>query len=91
MFELTTEQEQNIVKALAFARELPGVRVELVGAWVWVNGNTKPHRESLKAAGFRWAPKKERWYFAGVPSSGRGRDMLSLRAKYGYELVKDEL
>jgi hypothetical protein len=25
---------------------------------VWVSGNTKPHKDDLKQAGFQWAPKK---------------------------------
>lgn len=28
----------------------------------WVSGDTKPRRELLKAMGFRWAPKKKKWY-----------------------------
>ena len=32
------------------------------GTWMWVSGNTKPHREELKRLGLRWAPKRKMWY-----------------------------
>jgi curved DNA-binding protein CbpA len=64
-----------------------GLFIEICGAWVWVSGNTKDHKEALKAAGYKWAAKKLCWYFK--PSdAGRSRSfgqfsMESIRAKYG--------
>lgn len=63
-----------------------GLTVELMGLWVWVTGDTKPHKEELKAAGFKWAPKKETqpWYFAGVPTFNRKPQSLdAIRNAYG--------
>jgi hypothetical protein len=40
-----------------------GLNIEICGSWVWVGGDTKPHKEALKAAGFMWAVKKMLWYF----------------------------
>ncbi len=37
--------------------------VELVGSWIWVSGNTKEHREELKASGMRWSGTRKRWYW----------------------------
>jgi len=61
--------------------------IEICGAWVWVSGDTRTHKEVLKAAGFKWAPKKECWYFrpSGVKrsrSSGK-YSMNAIRDKYG--------
>ena len=42
---------------------LAGLDIEICGAWVWVGGNTYPHRATLKAAGFSVAGQKKRWYF----------------------------
>lgn len=33
------------------------------GCCIWVSGDTRPHRETLKAYGFRWAPKRAAWYW----------------------------
>lgn len=38
------------------------VYYNIEGTWMWVSGNTKPHREELKKFGLRWAPKKQKWY-----------------------------
>jgi curved DNA-binding protein CbpA len=40
-----------------------GLTIEVCGFWVWVSGDTKPHKEKLKGSGFKWAPKKKHWYF----------------------------
>jgi len=61
---------------IEFALNLDGVEVELMGLWVWLTGNTKAHKEAIKAQGFKWAPEKEAWYFAGVPSFNRKRRSL---------------
>ena len=45
--------------------------VELCGLWVWVSGDTRPHKEALKAEGFKWSHDKSAWYYPGVPSFNR--------------------
>ena len=42
---------------------LEGIEIEICGSWVWLSGNTYPHKATIKAAGFKWASKKKRWYF----------------------------
>lgn len=37
-------------------------------AWYWVSGDTKPHKEALKAAGGRWSSKRSAWYFTSKPA-----------------------
>jgi hypothetical protein len=69
---------------------LPGIKIEICGLWLWVSGETKPVKDHLKAAGLRWAPKKEQWYFAGVPASGRGQSMEHIRNRYGSRVVTRE-
>jgi len=31
--------------------------------WLWIGGDTKPHKDLLKAEGGRWSPKHGKWYF----------------------------
>lgn len=38
------------------------VYFNIEGTWMWVSGDTKPHREELKRLGLRWAPKRKMWY-----------------------------
>lgn len=81
--------EQLRVK-IEWALNLEGVEVELMGFWIWLTGNTKAHKEAIKAntegeeIKWRWAREKEAWYFAGVPSFNRERRSLDeIRSMHG--------
>jgi len=67
-----------------------GLTIEICGSWIWVSGDTKPHREILKAAGYRWAPKKLMWSFCGGErTSSRGKfSMDDIRNRHGSYSVK---
>lgn len=60
--EETENFSENILGALKAVAGL-GLEIELCGTWVWVSGDTKPHKDVLKAAKYKWAPKKQMWYF----------------------------
>lgn len=67
---------------------LDGLEIEICGAWAWVGGQTYRYRDALKAAGFRFASNKKRWYFRPEDwrSSSRGSySMDDIRTKYGTE------
>lgn len=57
---------------------LPGVEFEWIGEWVWATGDTRPNKETLKAAGFKWSAKKTAWYWKPEGSKPKSR-----RARYG--------
>jgi hypothetical protein len=81
------EYREIIVKLL----KLSGITIEICGAWLWVSGNTKPHKEVFKALKCMWSPKKTMWYWrpeeAACHSRGRGQDMATIRAKYGSHIL----
>ena len=73
-------------EALNAIINLPGLFIEICGAWVWVSGDTRNHKATLKQAGYKWASKKKLWYYrpAEYRSHARGNvDMDDIRAKYG--------
>lgn len=77
--EVTEVLRQKIEAALNL-----NLDVELCGLWIWVTGDTKPHKEDLKANAFKWAPEKKAWYYAGVPSFNRQKWSLDeIRETYG--------
>ena len=91
MTESEKEIAEKVSKAWEQVSELTGIKVELCGAWLWVTGDTRPVKDTLKEAGFKWAPKKKQWYFPGVRSGGRGgKNMGYIRAKYGSHNLKDD-
>lgn len=97
-----TEQEardaQDVAEAFRAAVlaiiHLEGLEVELCGSWLWVSGDTYQHREALKAAGYRWASKKQMWYWrpeeSACPHHRRGASMAQIRIKYGSERIKSD-
>jgi hypothetical protein len=86
--EIFKEIKIKIEAVLNFTRE---IEIELCGAWIWLHGNTRPIKESLKAHGFRWSPNKELWYFAGVRTFNRKtRSMEEIRTMHGSAFVRVE-
>ena len=56
---------EEIRKALA---NMESVTVEESGSWLWISGDTRPHKEELKALGCRWSKKRSAWYWK--PANG---------------------
>lgn len=78
-----------------------GLDLEICGAWLWVSGDTKAHKEHIKAFRtdtdnrFRWHSKKQKWYFAPNDYKGRRRfrgnvDMDEIRDRYGSAHVQTQ-
>ena len=63
----------------------PDLIVEVCGLWIWVTGETKAHKDQIKAVeGMRYAFEKKAWYFAAVPSYNRKkRTMEEIRNMHG--------
>ncbi|MDP9766114.1 molecular chaperone DnaJ [Deinococcus enclensis] len=91
-FYRTREQETEVEAAIRAAVEkvahLDGIELEIIGAWVWLSGDTRTHKDTIKAAGYYWMHKKKMWAFKGKPSNGRGNtSMEEMRERYGSERV----
>lgn len=69
-----------------------GLNIEVCGMWIWVSGDTRPYKEVLKAAGYKWASKKLMWYFAGVKTKGsKGKwDINKIRKSHGSVSIKNK-
>lgn len=78
--EQTAEEFADIINKVI---HLDGVEIEIVGSWVWLSGNTYPHRETIKAAGFFFSSKHKKWYFNGSTKKSRKHTKLT------FEQVKD--
>lgn len=84
----TAKEFMDIIEKL-FA--LDGIEIEICGAWIWVTGNTYPHRETLKSLRFCFSKKKAAWYFHREPYRKHGKRELSLdqiRDLFGSEKVQ---
>ena len=79
----TADQFKNLISELM---KMEDIVIEIIGCFVWVTGNTKPHREQLKALKFQWHSKKIAWYLK--PEDYRKRshkdyDLDEIRSMYG--------
>jgi len=70
-----------------------GVKIEIIGSWIWLSGSTMLYKDEIKTAGFWWSKSKRAWYYNGSDkkTTRRGRySMNGLRAKWGYTEVETE-
>jgi len=73
-----------------------GLDIEVCGSWVWVGGNSKEHKEAIKAAGFKWAKKKSLWYYRpdalkASRKGGKTWNMDKIRETHGSQAVKTKM
>ena len=90
-----TEQEQQTAQDVAAAyREiivkllnLDGIEIELCGLWLWISGETRKHKDAIKAAGCYWSAKKSMWYWRPAEAqrrhNRRSHSMEYIRERYG--------
>lgn len=90
-----TESERcypdDVNDALSAVIDLAGLKIEICGAWVWVDGDTYKHKKALKEEKFRFAGKKKKWYFrpSDWKSTSRGVfAMDDIRDKYGCDHLR---
>ena len=43
---------------------MEGLEIEIIGCFIWLSGNTKAHKDNIKALGFKWHSTKQMWYKA---------------------------
>lgn len=68
-----------------------GLTIEVCGLWIWVSGDTQPHKETLKSAHYCWSVKKKMWYYRPAKAKSRKYrspdksewDMNKIRETYG--------
>lgn len=74
----TTEAPQEFIHIIDVLTNLKGIEVEICGSWIWVSGNTREHKEVLKNLKFRYAPKKQSWYYHTEPYRKKSKRELTL-------------
>lgn len=67
------------------------ITIEVIGTWIWIQGNAYPVKGRLKELGFRWAPKKGMWCWGTMAHSCRTTmEMSYIRQKYGSTVYRHE-
>ena len=88
-------REQAVMDKIAelLSLRLTDITIELIGVWVWVSGDTRPVKESLKSAGMLWHSKRSRWYWrqkAQYRRKYRAVPFSQVRAAYGSTVFDQE-
>ena len=92
-YHKTTETPEEFRAIIVALLKLNGLEVELCGSWLWIGGNTREHKDSLKALGCRWSNNKKLWYWHHVEAGSsyhRGSKTIGeIRMKYGSQTFKN--
>lgn len=80
----TPDEYREIILALL---RMDGIAVELCGSWLWITGETRKHKDELKAIGCHWSSTKSAWTWHHAEPGAkwyRGkRTMGEIRSRYG--------
>ena len=86
-YHQTTETPEEFRRVVVELLKLSGLNIEICGSWLWIGGNTREHKESLKAAGCRWSSTKKLWSWHHAEDGQRWhkgtKTMAEIRSKYG--------
>jgi hypothetical protein len=79
--------EKELIDKIEVFASIQGIVIELIGKWIWVSGDTKTIKDQLKENGFRYATKKQLWYFRQEDQAQKfhksGISIDEIRSKYG--------
>lgn len=85
----TTEEVGDFVLAITTLKSVENINLKMIGSWLWVTGDTKPVKDTLKEVGCRYAPNKQAWYIApsGAKRSKKHYTLEQIEEMYGAEEV----
>lgn len=86
----TYETPKEFIDLINNLFKLSGIVIEICGSFVWVSGNTKEHKDALKALGLKYSANKTAWYKAPVgyrKASNKKFSMDEIRDFYGSQII----
>ena len=97
---LDINQEQETAPSFDFSfldtlKTMHGVIIEVCGYWVWLSGNTYPHKDAISNLGFKFSGAKKSWYWSptiSIANYKRGsKSMKQIRKDYGSQIIQTEM
>jgi len=82
----STETAEQFIDLINELMRMDNIIIEVIGCFIWVTGDTRPHKEQLKALRFKWHSKKYAWYLAPENYRRRSRkdyELDEIRSIYG--------
>lgn len=63
--EKTTETPETFSDIIEKVIHFTDVKIEIIGSWIWLSGNTMIYKDQIKEIGFWWSKTKKAWYYNG--------------------------
>ena len=85
-YKESTETADHFKTLIDELMRMDNIEIEIIGCFVWVTGDTKLHKDKLKALEFQWHTKKIAWYLKPEDYKKRSRKeyvLDEIRAMYG--------
>jgi len=83
-FSNETKIDIELEKIISQILHFEDINIELIGSWIWVSGDTKNIKDTLKELGFKWASKKKMWYYGEMKGRSHTEKSLDeIKSKYG--------
>ena len=54
------------------------ININIMGDWIWVDGETKPYKDKIKAMNFRFSTNKKAWYWHDGKYKKRSKTSYSM-------------
>ncbi|WP_313579479.1 J domain-containing protein [Lacrimispora sp.] len=86
-------EDEKLREVLSKIITFVGINIEIIGNWIWIDGDTYSYKDEVKAMGFKWAREKKKWYFHTEAFRKRSHKKLSIddiRNYYGSTVVETE-
>lgn len=90
-YDFATDERLRVIlnKIINFS----DITINIVGSWIWLEGDTYPYKDQLKEMGFTWSRQRKMWYWHNGEYRKKGNKNLSfsdIENKYGSTKVKTE-
>lgn len=85
------ETDEKLREVLQKIINFSGITIDIVGCFIWLDGNTYPYKDKLKEIGFRWSGQRKKWYWNNGEYRKHGNRKLSyadIQNLYGSTEVK---
>ncbi|MDC0933099.1 hypothetical protein OAR97_04555 [Arcobacteraceae bacterium] len=90
-FSSESKFDIELEKIISQILHFEDITIEVVGSWIWLSGDTKAIKETLKMLSFRWARVKKMWYYGEkVKNGGKTKSMDDIKSKYGCTTVSGQ-
>ncbi len=86
-----SEELQNKINEL-LNLDLENLKIEVIGGWIWITGNTYPFKSEIKGLAFKFSRNKTAWYWHATnyrKTSKTQFSMNEIRDLWGSEEIEN--